>query len=296
MARCNINAFKGIILMNIGGYELYSIETSHFSLDGGAMFGIIPKTMWEKDAPADHQNRITMVTRSLLLVGHGRKIIVDTGNGDKWHDKFKAIYNIDTESVNLNASLAKYNFTTDDITDVFCTHMHFDHIGGNTKLVNGKLEPVFPNATYWMQKENWDLANSPSEKDQGSFMEADWSVLAENSMIHLVDGKESFLPGINIELSYGHTTGMMLPKIQNSSNTIVYMADLIPMAAHIPLPWVMAYDINPVLTVQEKQNFLPKAVEENWILFFEHDPVHQACTVHFDGKHYRLKESVIISG
>lgn len=281
--------------MNIGGYQLYSIETSGFSLDGGAMFGIIPKTMWEKEAPADDQNRITMVTRSLLLVGNGRKIIVDTGNGDKWQDKFKAIYNIDTESVNLNASLAKYNFTTDDITDVFCTHMHFDHIGGNTKLVNGKLEPVFPNATYWMQKENWDLANSPSEKDQGSFMEADWSVLAENSMIHLVDGKESFLPGINIELSYGHTTGMMLPKIQNSSNTIVYMADLIPMAAHIPLPWVMAYDINPVLTVQEKQNFLPKAVEENWILFFEHDPVHQACTVHFDGKHYRLKESVIIS-
>lgn len=281
--------------MNIGGYQLYSIETSRFSLDGGAMFGIIPKTMWEKEAPADDQNRITMVTRSLLLVGNGRNIIVDTGNGDKWQDKFKAIYNIDTESVNLKASLAKYNFTTDDITDVFCTHMHFDHIGGNTKLVNGKLEPVFPNATYWMQKENWDLANSPSEKDQGSFMEADWSVLAENSMIHLVDGKESFLPGINIELSYGHTTGMMLPKIQNSSNTIVYMADLIPMAAHIPLPWVMAYDINPVLTVQEKQKFLPKAVEENWILFFEHDPVHQACTVHLDGKHYRLKESVAIS-
>ena len=282
--------------MNIGGYELYSIETSHFSLDGGAMFGIIPKTMWEKEAPADDQNRITMVTRSLLLVGHGRKIIVDTGNGDKWQDKFKAIYNIDTESVNLNASLAKYNFTTDDITDVFCTHMHFDHIGGNTKLVNGKLEPVFPNATYWMQKENWDLANSPSEKDKGSFMEADWSVLSENGMIHLVDGKEPFLPEINMELSYGHTTGMMLPKIQNSSNTIVYMADLIPMAAHIPLPWVMAYDIHLVLTVQEKQEFLPKAVEENWILFFEHDPVHQACTVHFDGKHYRLKESVIISG
>ena len=260
------------------------------------MFGIIPKPIWEKEAPADDQNRITMVTRSLLLVGHGRKIIVDTGNGDKWQDKFKAIYNIDTESVNLNESLAKYNFTTDDITDVFCTHMHFDHIGGNTKLVNGKLEPVFPNATYWMQKENWDLANSPSEKDQGSFMEADWSVLSENGMIHLVDGKEPFLPEINMELSYGHTTGMMLPKIQDSSNTIVYMADLIPMAAHIPLPWVMAYDIHPVLTVQEKQEFLPKAVEENWILFFEHDPVHQACTVHFDGKHYRLKESVIISG
>jgi len=282
--------------MNIGGYDLYSIETSVFALDGGAMFGIIPKPLWEKEAPADDQNRITMVTRSLLLVGHGRKIIVDTGNGNKWQDKFKAIYNIDTETVNLNSSLAKHNFTANEITDVFCTHMHFDHIGGNTKFVNGKLEPVFPNATYWMQNENWDLANSPSEKDQGSFMEADWSVLAENGMSKIVDGKESFLPEITMEMSYGHTTGMMLPKIQDSSNTIVYMADLIPMAAHIPLPWVMAYDILPVLTVQEKQLFLPKAVDENWILFFEHDPVHQACTVHFDGKHYRLKESVTISG
>jgi glyoxylase-like metal-dependent hydrolase (beta-lactamase superfamily II) len=281
--------------MNISGYDLYSIETSGFALDGGAMFGIIPKPVWEKEAPADNQNRIDMVTRSLLLVGHGRKIIVDTGNGDKWQAKFKAIYNIDTETVNLNNSLGKYGFAPEDITDVFCTHLHFDHIGGNTKLVNGKLEPVFPNATYWMQQENWDLANSPSEKDQGSFMEADWSVLAENGMIKIVDGKELFLPGINLELSYGHTTGMMLPKIQDSSNTIVYMADLIPMAAHIPLPWVMAYDIHPVLTVQEKRALLPKAVDENWVLFFEHDPSHQACTVHFDGKHYRLKDSVNIS-
>ena len=126
-------------------------------------------------------------------------------------------------------------------------------------------------------------------------MEADWSVLAENGMIKIVDGKELFLPGINLELSYGHTTGMMLPKIQDSSNTIVYMADLIPMAAHIPLPWVMAYDIHTVLTVQEKRALLPKAVDENWVLFFEHDPSHQACTVHFDGKHYRLKDSVNIS-
>ena len=282
--------------MNIGGYDLYSIETSRFGLDGGAMFGIIPKPIWEKEAPADDQNRIAMVTRSLLLVGHDRKIIVDTGNGDKWQNKLKAIYNIDTETVNLTSSLKKYNFIPEDITDVFCTHMHFDHIGGNTKIVDGKLEPVFPNATYWMQNENWDLANSPSEKDMGSFMEADWSVLAENGMIKIVNGKESFLPGIIMEMFYGHTTGMMLPKIQDSSNTIVYMADLIPMAPHIPLPWVMAYDINPVLTVKEKKKFLPKAVDEKWILFFEHDPEHQACTVHFDGKHYRLKKSVIING
>ena len=281
--------------MNIGGYELYSIETSGFSLDGGAMFGIIPKPMWEKEAPPDDKNRIAMVTRSLLLVGHNKKIIIDTGNGDKWQDKLKSIYKIDTKTINLKTSLAKYGYEPEDITDVFCTHMHFDHIGGNTKIVKGKLEPVFPNAIYWMQKENWKLANSTNERDNGSFLNDDWSILQDNGMIEMVDGKESFLININIEMSYGHTTGMMMPIIQDTSKTIIYTADLIPMAAHIPLPWVMAYDINPVLTMEEKRKLLPKVVEEEWILFFEHDPIHQSCTVKFDGKHYRLKESINIS-
>ena len=281
--------------MNIAGYSLYSIETSRFGLDGGTMFGIIPKALWEKEAPSDNDNRIEMVTRSLLLVGHDRKILIDTGNGDKWQEKFKALYNIDTESINLTSSLSKYGFSPDDITDVFCTHLHFDHIGGNTKIINKKLVPVFENATYWMQKENWELANSPSERDQGSFMKDDWSVLAENGLIDLVDGKEPFLPNIEIELSYGHTVGMMLPKLTDGTETIMYMADLIPMAAHIPLPWIMGYDIHSGLTLKEKSKLMPKAVEENWTIFFEHDPLHQACKVHFDGKHFRLKKSVIIS-
>ncbi len=282
-------------MMEIGGYQLYSIETSRFRLDGGAMFGIIPKALWEKAAPADGLNRILMVTRSLLLVGHGHKILIDTGNGDKWQEKFRRIYEIDTDMVNVESSLKKYGFKADDITDVFCTHMHFDHIGGNTKLTDGKLEPVFPQAIYWVHEENWDLANSPSEKDQGSFMEADWSVLAENGMISKVDGQEAFLPSVDILLTHGHTTGMMHPVIRDSSRTLIYGADLIPMAAHIPLPWVMAYDIQPVVTVGEKRTLLPKIVEEEWFLFFEHDPEHQAATVRFDGRNYRLKESVTIS-
>jgi glyoxylase-like metal-dependent hydrolase (beta-lactamase superfamily II) len=281
--------------MLIGSYQLYSIETSEFALDGGAMFGIIPKPLWEKEVPADEQNRITMVTRSLLLVSDDHKIIVDTGNGTKWQEKFRDIYRIELDNLNLEKSLAKYNFTPGDITDVYCTHLHFDHVGGNTKIVAGKLEPVFPNATYWVQNENWELANSPSEKDAGSFMSADWSVLLENNMIHFVDGKESFLPEIENHLTYGHTTGLMHPIIGDSTNKLIYMADLIPMAAHIPLPWVMAYDIHPALTVQEKGEILPTIVDEDWIIFFEHDPVHQAATVQFDGKHYRLKDSVIIS-
>ena len=281
--------------MLIGSYQLYSIETSEFALDGGAMFGIIPKPLWEKEVPADEQNRITMVTRSLLLVSDDHKIIVDTGNGTKWQEKFRDIYRIELDNLNLEKSLAKYNFTPRDITDVYCTHLHFDHVGGNTKIVAGKLEPVFPNATYWVQNENWELANSPSEKDAGSFMSADWSVLLENNMIHFVDGKESFLPEIENHLTYGHTTGLMHPIIGDSTNKLIYMADLIPMAAHIPLPWVMAYDIHPAQTVQEKGEILPTIVDEEWIIFFEHDPVYQAATVQFDGKHYRLKDSVIIS-
>ena len=283
------------MIMLIGSYQLYSIETSEFALDGGAMFGIIPKPLWEKEVPADEQNRITMVTRSLLLVSDDHKIIVDTGNGTKWQEKFRDIYRIELDNLNLEKSLAKYNFTPRDITDVYCTHLHFDHVGGNTKIVAGKLEPVFPNATYWVQNENWELANSPSEKDAGSFMSADWSVLLENNMIHFVDGKESFLPEIDNHLTYGHTIGLMHPIIGDSTNKLIYMADLIPMAAHIPLPWVMAYDIHPALTVQEKGEILPTIVDEDWIIFFEHDPVHQAATVQFDGKHYRLKDSVVIS-
>ncbi len=281
--------------MKIGEFELFSIVTSEFKLDGGAMFGIIPKPLWERKAPADDRNRIKMVTRSLLLVNDKRRILVDTGNGNKWQEKFREIYEIDTSNKNLDTSLARVGLTTDDISDVLCTHLHFDHVGGNTSLEGGRIIPTFPNADYWVQKENWELANSPSEKDQGSFMEADWAVLAENNMVNLVDGKEAFIPGIDIILTYGHTTGQMHPLISDENRTLLYCGDLIPMSAHIPLPWVMAYDIHPVVTIQEKKKHLPRAVNENWILFFEHDPELQACTVQFDGKHYKPKDPVTVS-
>jgi glyoxylase-like metal-dependent hydrolase (beta-lactamase superfamily II) len=281
--------------MKIGEFELFSIVTSEFKLDGGAMFGIIPKPLWERKALADDRNRIKMVTRSLLLVNDKRRILIDTGNGNKWQEKFREIYEIDTSNKNLDTSLARVGLTTDDISDVLCTHLHFDHVGGNTSLEGGRIIPTFPNADYWVQKENWELANSPSEKDQGSFMEADWAVLAENNMVNLVDGKETFIPGIDIILTYGHTTGQMHPLISDENRTLMYCGDLIPMSAHIPLPWVMAYDIHPVVTIQEKKKHLPRAVNENWILFFEHDPELQACTVQFDGKHYKPKDPVTVS-
>ncbi len=281
--------------MKIGNYTLYSIETSQFGLDGGAMFGIIPKTLWEKEAAADEYNRIQMVTRSLLVVSNERKIIIDTGNGDKWDDKNRSRYNIDLDKINLSSSLEKYGFIPDDITDVFCTHLHFDHAGGNTSIENGKIVPTFPNATYWVHRDNWDLANSPSEKDRGSYLAENWSVLAENGMIEYVTDREEFLPGIEIMLTYGHTIGMMHPLIKDGDNTVFYAADIFPMAAHVPLAWVMAYDLNPVQTIKEKRSLLPRMVDKNWTVFFEHDPLRQAGKITMDGKQYRLKETIIIS-
>ncbi len=281
--------------MKIGNYDLFSIETSEFGLDGGAMFGIIPKPIWERKAQPDGLNRIKMVTRSLLLSSEDRKILVDTGNGTKWEEKYKDMYNIDTDRYNIEKSLKKYGFSAEEITDVICTHLHFDHVGGNTKIDSGKIVPTFPNAKYWVTKENWKLANHPSQKDAGSFMENDWKVLAENGMINVIDGRETFIEGIDTLVTHGHTPGLLHPIISDGSNKLFYGADIFPLAAHIPIPWVMAYDVKPVITMEEKQKLLPQMQYENWILFFEHDPIFQASTVHKEGKHYKVNDKVCIS-
>ena len=281
--------------MKIGKYDLYSVETSEFGLDGGAMFGIIPKPVWEKKVSADELNRVNMVTRSLLLVSDEKKILVDTGNGTKWEEKYKQIYDINTDQYNIEKSLGKYGFSSEQITDVICTHMHFDHIGGNTKIKSGEVVPTFPNAKYWISEENWKLANHPSQKDAGSFIEHDWKVLAENQMIEIIDGREPFIEGIDTIVTHGHTPGLLHPIVSDGSNKLFYGADIFPMVAHIPIPWVMAYDVQPVVTMEEKQKLLQKMEQEDWILFFEHDPHVQACTVHKDGKHYKLNKRIQIS-
>ena len=281
--------------MRIGDYDLYSIETSEFSLDGGAMFGIIPKPIWEREAPSDALNRIDMVTRSLLLCSDEKKILIDTGNGTKWEEKYRDIYNIDTSRYNIESSLTKYGFSADDITDIINTHLHFDHAGGNTKIDDGSIVPTFPNAKYWVTKEHWQLANHPSQKDSGSFIEHDWKVLAENGMIETVNGNEPFIKGIDSYITQGHTAGLLHPMISDGTKTLFYGADIFPLAAHISIPWVMAYDVQPVVTMKEKEILLPKMQDEEWILFLEHDPNIQACTVHQDGKHFKMNESVLIS-
>ena len=281
--------------MKIGKYDLYSVETSEFGLDGGAMFGIIPKPVWEKKVSPDELNRVNMVTRSLLLVSDEKKILIDTGNGTKWEEKYKQIYDINTDQFNIEKSLGKYGFSSEQITDVICTHMHFDHIGGNTKIKSGEVVPTFPNAKYWISEENWKLANHPSQKDAGSFIEHDWKVLEENQMIEIIDGREPFIEGIETFVTHGHTPGLLHPIVSDGSNKLFYGADIFPMVAHIPIPWVMAYDVQPVVTMEEKQKLLQKMEREDWILFFEHDPHIQACTVHKDGKHYKLNKEIKIS-
>ena len=279
--------------MQISEYKLYPILTSYFRLDGGAMFGIIPKTLWNRKMPSDDLNRIQMVTRSLLLVSESRRILIDTGNGTKWHDKFKKIYEIDNSEVTLEKSLASIGFNTDDITDVINTHLHFDHAGGNTKIEDDMIVPTFKNAKYWISKANWGVANSPSEKDHGSFMEDDWKVLLDNDMINFVESNSDF-ENIRFITSNGHTPGMLLPVLYDNNNTLVYCADLIPTSNHIPLPWVMAYDVQPMITIKEKKDLYSTAVNEEWILFFEHDPEVVASTVIHDGKHFIKNSSIDI--
>lgn len=278
--------------MKIGNYQLFPILTSYFRLDGGAMFGIIPKTLWNRKMPADDLNRIQMVTRSLLLVNDKKKILLDTGNGNKWHKKFKDIYEIDNSSVELELSLSKTGFTTDDITDVILTHLHFDHAGGSTKFQDGEIVPTFSNAKYWISEKNWAVANSPSEKDQGSFMSDDWKVLEKNNMINFIKEKVSPFPNIKFLFSDGHTPGMMVPIIQDDNTSLVYCADLVPTSNHIPIPWIMAYDVQPTVTIKEKNDLYSQALKNHWMLFFEHDPNVIACTIIHDGKHFIQNKTI----
>ncbi len=265
--------------MKIGKYELYALETGAFGLDGGAMFGIIPKPLWGKFNPADELNRVTLHARTLLLVNESKKILIDTGIGANWDEKFTKIYRLDL-SVNTSQNLFnKLSLQPEDITDVLLTHLHFDHTGGSTKLIDGKWIPTYPNAKYHIQKKHFDWAINPSERDRGSFIQNRFMPLHEEGLLHFTDGESTFDDEIDLMIVNGHTFHQQMIKIHDDSNTILYCGDLFPFTSHIPLPYVMGYDLQPVITVQEKKKILPLAIEENWKLFFEHDPEVVMATV-----------------
>lgn len=263
--------------MKIGKYLLYTINSSLFGLDGGAMFGIIPKPLWEKTNPADEVNRVALATRNLLLVSDSKKILIDTGMGNKWDEKSKAIYRID-DNLSIEGALKQKGFTPEEITDVILTHLHFDHTGGSTKYENEKLIPSFPNAQYYVQKQNFDWAINPSERDRGSYLKENFEPLAKEGILNLLTSNQ-FDENISFEIINGHTFGQQMIKISDGSTTLLYCADLLPFASHIRLPYIMAYDLQPLVTLAEKKKYLQQALDENWILFFEHDSENAAVTL-----------------
>ena len=278
--------------MKIGDYELHPIETGRFGLDGGAMFGVVPKPLWERMNSPDERNRIELAARALLIIGNGRKILVDNGNGPKFTEKQVDIYRLDMSQYELKRSLRNHGLTPHDITHVILTHLHFDHAGGSTYRENGEIKPTFPNATYYVQKNHWQQAMNPTEKDRGSFMADDFLPLKKHGMLEFVDGEFELFPQISLLVMNGHTAAQQLPKISDGRATILYCCDLFPTTSHIPLPYIMAYDLRPLTTLEEKKKILRKAVDEDWILFFEHDPRTVAGKVTTTDKGYTFATSV----
>lgn len=264
--------------MKIGKYNLHTVQSGLFTLDGGAMFGIIPKPLWEKTNPADELNRIKLSTRNLLLISDDKKILIDTGMGNKWDDKSKNIYNIDPK-LDLELALEQYGIKSDEITDILLTHLHFDHTGGSTKFENGKLVPAFPNAKYFVQKKNFEWAMNPSDRDKGSYIKENFEPLVKEGLLNLIDGEIDFDDNISFKIINGHTFSQQMIKISDSSNTVLYVADLLPFVSQIKIPYVMGYDLQPLVTVEEKKKYLKLAAEENWKLYFGHDPDYAIATV-----------------
>lgn len=276
--------------------NLYTINTGYFKLDGGAMFGVVPKSIWNKLNPADENNLCTWAMRCLLIEDGKRLILVDNGIGDKQDAKFMGHYHLHGDDT-LDKSLAAHGFRRDDITDVFLTHLHFDHCGGSIVRKGDQLVPAFKNATYWSNERHWQWAVRPNDREKASFLKENILPIRESGQLKFIEPTDgvAFSDNVQVRFAYGHTDAMMLPQIRYKGHTIVYMADLLPSVAHIPLPYVMAYDMFPLTTLQEKKSFLTEAVENNYILFFEHDPQHECCTLHLTEKGVRQQEMFALS-
>ena len=276
--------------------QLHSIDTGFFKLDGGAMFGVVPKSLWSRTNPADENNLCTWAMRLLLIEDGERLILVDTGIGDKQSDKFFSHYYLHGEAT-LDSSLAKNGFHRNDVTDVFLTHLHFDHVGGAVKREGDQLVNAFPNADYWSNKQHWQWATEPNAREKASFLSENILPIQESGRLKFIEDYENGIshPDIQIRFAYGHTDAMMLPQIQYQDKTILYMADLLPSVGHIPMPYVMSYDMFPLKTLEERAAYWKEIADNNYILFLEHDPENECCTLQHTEKGVRLKDTFALS-
>jgi glyoxylase-like metal-dependent hydrolase (beta-lactamase superfamily II) len=279
--------------MQTDAITIKTLDTGIFGLDGGSMFGIIPKALWTKAySEPDEANRIPLAARPILIQFQDRNVLVDTGNGNKFNEKQQKIYNIDVEKSNVENALKTVNLKPTDITDVILTHLHFDHCGGSTKLEDGKIVPTFPNARYYVQKEHWEWAIKPTEKDAGSFMPNDFLPLYEFGVMDFVEGEVLLFDKIEIKTLYGHTPAMKAVKISVDDRIYFYPADLFPTSAHLNLPYILAYDNYPLTTLEEKKKYLANAIEEDWIVIFEHDAFVKAGKIGYSNGKYFVREKV----
>jgi glyoxylase-like metal-dependent hydrolase (beta-lactamase superfamily II) len=273
--------------MKLGDWTFRTFRDGDFRLDGGAMFGVVPQTMWAKHHKPDEKNRIDMTLRCLLAETRDRRILVDTGIGDRWDDKFKGILALDRRPNQLVQELETAGVTAESVTDVIQTHLHFDHCGGTVSERDGVLSPTFPNARHWIQEKHWRWACSPTERDRASFRIDDFKALEDNNQIEFIDGNVEILPEVRVHQINGHTPGQQMVEFHTSGGVVVFCGDLLPLASQIRVPWIMGYDLNPLLTLQGKKEFLSRAVEDQYTLVFEHDIDIEACEVEFDGKGFK---------
>ncbi|MCX8079996.1 MAG: MBL fold metallo-hydrolase [Bacteroidia bacterium] len=275
--------------------QLFTVHAGFFKLDGGAMFGVVPKSIWNKINPADENNMCSWAMRCLLVQDGNRNILIDNGIGNKQDEKFFSYYYLHGNET-LDGSLKKIGLSRNDITDVVLTHLHFDHCGGSIEKTNdGKFVPAFPNARYWSNEEHWNWAVNPNAREKASFLKENIIPIQESGQLNFLKKGENLTEHLSFEWVYGHTEAMMLPKLKYKGKTLLFMADLVPSSGHVPLPYVMAYDMRPLQTLSEKEKILSQLADEEGILFFEHDPQTECATIERTEKGFRVKDKFMLS-
>lgn len=282
----------------VGNFELYTIETGDIKLDGGAMFGVVPKTLWSRGISADENNRISMTMRCLLIRSRvtDKVYLIDNGVGTKFNEKMMDIYQIDFSERELSRSLKEQGFSFSDITDIIFTHLHFDHCGGTTYYdVNGDIKFTFENAVYHVNERHWETATNPNEREKASFLPDNIQPIKESGKLNLIKDDHTFESGLSTIIVNGHTLGQQLPKIEGNGKTIVFVADLLPTHVHLPLPWVMGYDMRPIETLKEKELFMKEAAEHNWYLYLEHDLNVEMIKIGYKDRRLSMSEKLTLS-